>query len=277
MDVAALASLLRGKRWVALTGAGISTESGIPDYRGPQTRQKPRQPIQHRAYVKDAGVRARYWARSVLGWPRFRGFQPNAGHRALCALQQAGWVRGVITQNVDRLHQKAGANGVLELHGSLYQVRCLSCGAAEDRDALQERLLRENPFAQRWPYQLAPDGDADIPEEAIGRFVVPDCEACGGVIKPDVVFFGDNVPPDRVEEAFAAVEQAEALVVIGSSLAIWSGYRFALRASERRLPIAILNLGETRADPLATLRVDAPAGETLAQLAGALGAGPTGA
>jgi len=267
MDVEALAALLQDKRWLALTGAGISTESGIPDYRGPQTRTKLRNPIQHRAFLADPRVRARYWSRSVLGWPRFRAFQPNPGHQALAALQRAGRVTGVLTQNVDRLHQKAGAEEVLELHGSLYQVRCLGCGAEDDRDALQLRLLEQNPAAQRWPYQLAPDGDADIPEEAIERFVVPDCEVCGGVLKPDVVFFGDNVPLPRVEAAFAAVEQAQALVVIGSSLAIWSGYRFALRASERKLPVAILNLGETRADHLAALCVDAPAGTALPRLA----------
>lgn len=274
MDVATLAGFLQGRRCLALTGAGISTESGIPDYRGPETRLKPRTPIQHRAFVTNPLVRARYWARSALGWPRFRGFSPNPAHAALAALERAQVVSHTLTQNVDRLHQKAGSARVIELHGSLYEVRCLECGALETRDALQERLLHLNPAAARWPYQLAPDGDADIPEEALAEFAVPACLCCEGVLKPDVVFFGDNVPPPRVEAAFAAVEAAEVLLVVGSSLTVWSGYRFVTRAHARGIPVLIVNLGETRADPLADVRVDAPAGEILPRLAQALGATP---
>lgn len=272
MDVATLAKTLEGKRCLALTGAGISTESGIPDYRGPQTRSKPRNPIQHRAFVTHPATRARYWARSALGWPRFRSFAPNVAHQALAALERAGVVTLTLTQNVDRLHQKAGAARVIELHGSLYEVRCLGCGGVETRDALQERLLHLNPAAARWPFELAPDGDADIPDAALAEFTVPPCLYCEGVLKPDVVFFGDNVPPARVESAFAAVDDAEALLVVGSSLTVWSGYRFVTRAHARGIPVLIVNLGETRADPLAHVRVDARAGEVLPQLARALGA-----
>ncbi len=159
---------------------------------------------------------------------------------------------------------------MIELHGTLYDVRCLDCGAIEARDRLQERLLASNPLASEWPYLLAPDGDADIPDEVIGQFVVPPCEACAGTLKPDVVFFGDNVPPDRVAEAFSWIDRAEALVVIGSSLAVWSGYRFVVRADERKIPIAIVNLGETRGDPHATLRIDARASDVLCPLVPAL-------
>ncbi len=258
-----LAEWLFQGRALALTGAGISTESGIPDYRGPTTRHRPRKPIQHRAFVTDPDARARYWARSALGWPRFRGFEPNEAHRALAQLELRGAVTAVLTQNVDRLHTKAGSQRVLELHGSLYLVRCLTCGSTESRDALQERLLGANPGAAAWTYSLAPDGDADIPPEALEGFTVPACARCGGVLKPDVVFFGDNVPKARVDEAFALLEQAERLLVVGSSLTVWSGYRFVKRAHEAGKPVAIVNLGETRGDPLAELRLDAAAGEVL--------------
>ncbi len=263
-DVSDLFEVLRGRRVCVLTGAGISTESGIPDYRGPQTKATPRNPIQHRAFVESPVTRARYWARSALGWPRFRAFEPNAAHHAL-----AKWgpsLGGLITQNVDRLHQKAGSREVIELHGALFEARCLQCGQLETRDALQARILLENPEAQTWASSLAPDGDADIPEAAIAGFQVPACLQCRGVLKPDVVFFGDNVPAARVEEAFAVLRRAEALLVIGSSLTVYSGYRFVLKASEQKLPIALLNLGESRGDAQATVRVDAKAGEVLPAL-----------
>lgn len=270
----ALAELLRGRRVAALTGAGISTESGIPDYRGPQTGLRPRRPVQHREFVGDPLLRARYWARSALGWPRFRAFAPNPAHLALAALERRGVVRAVVTQNVDRLHQKAGSRQVLELHGALALVRCLACGAQEDRDALQERLLALNPGAATWRSELAPDGDADLPEEALRAFQVPPCLACGaGTLKPDVVFFGDNVPRERVEAAFAMVDAAEALLVVGSSLAVFSGYRFVLRAAQRGLPVAIVNLGETRGDGHAALKLDVRAGEVLPALARVLARG----
>ena len=265
-----LARLLAGRRVCALTGAGISTDSGIPDYRGPLTRAIARSPVQHRAFVTDPATRARYWARSAIGWPRFRAFEPNASHHAFAALERAGRLAGLITQNVDRLHHKAGSRDVIELHGALHEVRCLGCGATEARDALQARLLALNPGADAAAHALAPDGDAEV-DPAAG-FVVPGCERCGGVLKPDVVFFGDNVPKPRVEAAFARLDAADALLVAGSSLTVYSGYRFVLRAAARGIPVAIVNLGESRGDAHATVRVDAPAAEVLTGLAGALGA-----
>lgn len=265
-DLDALADLLRGRRIAALTGAGVSTASGIPDYRGPVTRMKARNPIQHRAFVTDPATRARYWARSVRGWPRFRAFAPNAAHEALAALERRGALTGLITQNVDRLHARAGSRDVIELHGALHEARCLDCGAIEDRDALQARLLALNPDALSWTAAIAPDGDVDLPEEAVRAFRVAGCARCGGVLKPDVVFFGDNVPRPRVEEAFARVDAADALLVVGSSLAVYSGYRFVLRAEARGIPVAIVNLGETRGDPHATARVDDAAERALPAL-----------
>lgn len=257
---------LQGRRVFVLTGAGISTESGIPDYRGPETKHRVRRPVQHRDFVNQPSARARYWARSALGWPRFRAFEPNPSHAALAALEARGVIGALVTQNVDRLHTKAGSRRVLELHGTLYQVRCLTCGSSESRDGLQTRLLAANPAAASWSYELAPDGDAEIPPEALESFVVPACLKCGGVVKPDVVFFGDNVPPPRVAEAFAQLHACDAMLVVGSSLHVWSGYRFVLAAAERAMPIAIVNLGETRGDAHATFRLDARAGDVLPKL-----------
>ena len=270
-DAADLARLLDGRRVCALTGAGISTDSGIPDYRGPLTRAQVRHPIQHLAFVTDPATRVRYWARSVLGWPRFRAFEPNPAHHAFTALERAGRLTGLLTQNVDRLHRKAGSRDVIELHGALHEARCLACGVSEDRDALQGRLLALNPDADGRAHSLAPDGDADLDPAATAGFRVAGCVACGGVLKPDVVFFGDNVPKPRVAEAFARLDAADALLVAGSSLTVFSGYRFVLRAVARGIPVAIVNLGESRGDEHATVRVDAPAGEVLPRLAAALG------
>jgi NAD+-dependent protein deacetylase sirtuin 4 len=271
----ALARLFeRAGRVAVLTGAGCSTESGIPDYRGPLTRLKARNPVQHRAFVSDGPARSRYWARSMLGWPRFRGSQPNAGHRALSCLERAGWLSGLVTQNVDRLHMKAGTQSVVELHGALAAVRCLGCAAVSDRDALQVRLSAVNPGFEPHRYELAPDGDAELPDDVVATFRVPACEACGGVLKPDVVFFGDSVPRARVEAAFEAVDAAGALLVVGSSLAVFSGYRFVLRAVEGRKPVALVNLGESRADGHAAVRIDARAGDVLPRLCELLGVGP---
>ncbi len=258
----ALVELLRGKRVCVLTGAGISTESGIPDYRGPTAPPRRRPPIQHRDFLEQPGTRARYWARSMLGWPRFRDFAPNAAHLALAKWSSA---TGLITQNVDRLHQKAGHGELVELHGALAEVRCLSCPTRIDRDELQKTLVSGNPSALAWSYTLFADGDADLPDEVVQDFVVPPC-ACGGVLKPDVVFFGDSVPRPRVETAFALLDAADALLVVGSSLTVFSGYRFVLRAKEQRQPIAVLNLGPTRADGDASVKLEARAGELLPQL-----------
>lgn len=265
-----LVDLLRGRRLAVLTGAGCSTESGIPDYRGEGTRRRARNPIQYRAFVTDAAVRARYWARSTLGWPRFAKARPNPGHYALARLEQAGLLVGLITQNVDRLHHRAGSRRVLELHGSLATVRCLTCGHAIDRDAFQQWLLELNPGWSAHAAELAPDGDADLPDELTTRFRVPDCPRCGGILKPDVVFFGENVPRERVEAARRIVAAADVLLVAGSSLAVYSGYRFVLEAARQRKPIALVNLGPTRGDALATLRLEGRTGEVLPRLAAAL-------
>jgi NAD-dependent SIR2 family protein deacetylase len=269
-DLDALIALLRGRRVVALTGAGCSTESGIPDYRGPDTPPRSRPPIQHREFVDGADARRRYWARSVLGWPRLAAARPNRGHEALAVLERTGAVAGLITQNVDGLHHGAGSRDVVELHGALRRVRCLACGHMTSRDDLQRRLLAANPGWLEHGGAVAPDGDADLADGDVRDFAVVACEACDGVLMPDVVFFGGSVPRLTLDAAWATFDRAEVLLVIGSSLAVFSGYRFVRRAAERDVPVAILNRGPTRGDPHATLRVDARAGEALSALARAL-------
>lgn len=264
-----LLALLRGRRLSLLTGAGVSTESGIPDYRGPETRRRARNPIRFADYMKSDALRARYWARSMIGWERFSQAEPNDAHRALARLERAGVASGPITQNVDRLHQRAGSRDVLELHGALAEVRCLDCGLVEPRAELQHRLVVLNPLFHGRPAELAPDGDAEL-EVALEGFAIPRCLRCDGTLKPNVVFFGENVARAIVEQAYARVEASEALLVIGSSLAVFSGYRFVRRAEERGIPVAIVNLGPTRGDPHATLRVDARAGELVPWLVDAL-------
>jgi NAD+-dependent protein deacetylase sirtuin 4 len=267
-DRARLFELCAGRRIVALVGAGLSTDSGIPDYRG--AGRAPRTPIQHREFCRSERARARYWARSVIGWAHLGSAVPNDGHRALARLEHAGCVRGVITQNVDGLHHQAGSVRVVELHGALRRVRCLACGNLESRTALQERMRALNAGFDLQPVTLAPDGDADLADERLASFVTPSCVACDGVLKPDVVFFGDNVPPDVLAQAWALFEEAEVLLVLGSSLAVWSGFRFVKKAAERGMPVAIVNLGPTRGDPLATVRLDEPLGTLLPALAAAL-------
>ena len=271
-DLGGLAGLMVGRRVVVLTGAGCSTESGIPDYRGAGRPPRPRGPIQHDAYLRKPEVRQRYWARATLGWARFSGAEPNPAHRALVALERAGMVTGLITQNVDRLHQQAGSHRVIELHGALADVICLGCGSFEARAALQARLLAANPGWLARAAVLAPDGDADLPDEDVATFRVPACLDCGGVLKPDVVFFGGNVARPILEAAWALIDEAQVLLVVGSSLAVYSGYRFVLRARDRGMGICLLNLGPTRADGLATARVARRAGEALTRLAALMGA-----
>ena len=266
-----LSLLLRGKRLVALTGAGCSTDSGIPDYRGPQTRHKARNPTRYQDYIKTPALRSRYWMRSSLGWPRLRAAEPNVGHRALAALEERAALCGVITQNVDGLHQRAGSRRVIELHGALSEVICLGCGEIESRDGFQRRLLGLNPWmpSAAPSAESAPDGDVELELEREVR--VPQCRRCHeGVIKPHVVFFGENVPKPRVERAFELLEEAEALLVLGSSLAVYSGLRFVRRAHERGVPVAIVTHGETRGDELATIKVDAPLKIALPHLVEAL-------
>ncbi|MEJ2215474.1 MAG: NAD-dependent protein deacetylase [Gemmatimonadota bacterium] len=271
----ALVDLLRRRRVVVLAGAGCSTESGIPDYRGPNGSLRKRTPIQYGAFVRLPEARLRYWARSAIGWQRFSTARPNRAHEALARLEDGGVVRGVITQNVDGLHQAAGSRRVVELHGSLAFVRCLQCGRRGSRAGLQERLLALNgDWFDRLTRQsaeqavrAAPDGDAELPGDALEGFRVPVCDACGGLLKPDVVFFGENVPAPTVDAAWRLFDEADVLLVVGSSLTVYSGRRFIYRAEKRGVPIGIVNVGPTRADALATAKVEARAGVVLPQLA----------
>ncbi len=264
-EVDALADALRGRRWVALTGAGLSTDSGIPDYRGPDSR--PTNPIAYRDFVGRDDARRRYWFRSMMGFRSFGAAYPNAGHQALAALGVP-----VVTQNVDHLHTEAGSRRVVDLHGLINRVVCLDCGDVTSRATLQSRLERANPDVTgsipAGSAELRPDGDADLADPA--DFAVPPCEVCGGVLKPDVVFFGENVPRERVDEAFALVDDADALMVAGSSLTVMSGLRFARRVAAQAKPLLIVNHGPTRADDLAAVRVDAGTSPTLAALAARL-------
>lgn len=269
-----LAGLMTGRRTVVVTGAGCSTESGIPDYRGPETRRRARNPMQYREFMRSPGARIRYWARSTVGWSRVAAAEPNGGHRALAALERAGRVEGVITQNVDRLHHEAGSQNVVELHGTLHRVRCMACGALTSRASMQRRLLGLNPDIQDAQAAFAPDGDADIADRYVRAFRVPECRRCGGTLKPDVVFFGESVPKGLVDQAWALFESADLLLVIGSSLAVFSGFRFVLRAQKEGVPVAILNLGPTRGDDRATLKVEGRTGDLLPRLAETLGAAP---
>lgn len=271
-ELARLVELLRGRAVVALTGAGCSTESGIPDYRGSSRPPRKRPPIQHHDFVTRAEVRRRYWARSLLGWPRFSAATPNPGHLALAQLERAGVVAGVITQNVDGLHQAAGSQRVVELHGALGRVRCLRCAAHMARHTLQQDLLEVNPgfLPRAAEVAPAPDGDAELPDELVADFRVVPCATCGGELMPDVVFFGGTVPRPVLDDAWQLFDRGQVLLVLGSSLTVFSGYRFVRRAAEREVPVAIVNQGPTRGDPHAAVRLEAPLGEALPHLSRAL-------
>lgn len=264
------AALLHGAHVVALTGAGVSTESGIPDYRSPEAAVRPRRPIQGPEFVKSASLRQRYWARAMAGWERFRLAEPGPAHHALAGLERAGVLTGLVTQNVDRLHARAGSERVVELHGALAEVVCLSCGAMCGRDALQIRMRADNPDWIDGPTPMAPDGDAELPDDLVARFVPPACASCGGPMKPNVVFFGHNVAKEVVERAFALVDEADALLVAGTSLAVFSGYRFLRRARERGIPIVIVNRGPVRGEESAALKLEGGAGAILSELASRL-------
>ncbi len=250
-------------RLFVLTGAGCSTESGIPDYRNAEGGWKHAAPVRFDSFMSDPRTRQRYWARSLVGWARFRRARPNDAHRALTRLQRRGRIERLVTQNVDRLHQTAGAEDVIDLHGRLDQVCCMSCDRLVTREDLQLELLRRNPAWAGLDARDAPDGDADLEGRDFCAFDVPHCPACGGVLKPHVVFFGESVPPDRVEAAMQALERADAMLVVGSSLMVYSGYRFAQAAARAGKPIAAVNLGRTRADELLCLKVEQPCGAAL--------------
>jgi NAD-dependent SIR2 family protein deacetylase len=256
--VTSLGSWLRERRHLfVLTGAGCSTASGIPDYRSSDGSWKRRPPVTYQAFVGDASTRQRYWARSAVGWPRVAAARPNAAHVAITELQNRNLVSILLTQNVDGLHERAGSRGVVDLHGRIDTVRCLDCGRPEPRDQLQVRLLDANPDWHAVSAATAPDGDADIDNVDVSTFAVPACIHCSGMMKPDVVFFGESVPRERVERAFDALHRSDGVLVVGSSLMVYSGFRFARVAHERGLPIAILTRGSTRADSLADIKLEA--------------------
>ena len=265
-DLAELARLMGRGGVVVLSGAGISTESGIPDYRGPSGAERRYTPMTYQAFLRDPVARRRYWARSHVGWQHFAQAEPNDGHRAVAALERLGLITGTITQNVDGLHQAAGSLEVTDLHGRLDRVICLDCRVTSPRDDLNLRLSRANTSWQATVTAVNPDGDADLADEDLDGFTVVDCAACGGLLKPDVVYFGENVPVDRVAASIERVDAASALVVLGSSLTVFSGRRFVVRAARNGIPVAIVNDGPTRCDDLATLRINDRLGLTLRQL-----------
>jgi NAD-dependent SIR2 family protein deacetylase len=256
-----------------LTGAGVSTASGIPEYRDRDGNWKHPRPVQYADFLKREQVRRRYWARSFVGWRRMSRAAPNDAHAALAGLERAGFVGTTITQNVDGLHQRAGSERVIDLHGRLDTVRCLDCRDTLARDDWQHRLLDRNPGWRGHVTRINPDGDAELADGDYAGFSVPACETCGGIMKPDVVFFGESVPPARVAAARAAVDEAGALVVVGSSLMVFSGLRFARHAEAAGKPIAIVNQGRTRADDLAAVKIEADCGELLARTLDVLSAG----
>jgi NAD-dependent SIR2 family protein deacetylase len=265
-----LVELLRGGNVTVLSGAGLSTESGIPDYRGLDGKRRVT-PMTYGEFVASTANRQRYWARSFAGWRRFAGAGPNDGHRAVAALQRLGLIRAIITQNVDGLHQLAGARDVLELHGSLHLVRCLNCGGTTDRTELDRRLAEANPHFKSITGQIRPDGDGVLADESVAGFHPPRCLVCqSDLVKPDVVFFGESVPKTLVEQCFSQVEASSGLVVLGSSLRVMSGYRFVRRAAADGIPVAIVTHGASRSDE-ATIRLDAPLGVTLSRIVQDLG------
>lgn len=259
--------VLQDRRVCVLTGAGVSTDSGIPDYRGPDS--PPRTPMTYQQFIGDTSFRRHYWARNHLGWRHMDAARPNTGHRVLARLEQSGRVHGIITQNVDLLHTKAGSRRVIDLHGSYAQVRCLSCQTLVSRATLAERLERANPgfaetVAAATGVEIAPDADAVV--SSTEHFHMVDCDRCGGILKPDIVYFGESVPKPRVVAAFDLVESADALLVVGSSLTVMSGLRFVRHASKRGIPIVIVNRGATRGDEFASLKLETGCSETLTEL-----------
>lgn len=271
MEAPELVATLAGRRVAVVTGAGMSTDSGIPDYRGPDS--PPSNPMTIGQFRSDPVFRQRYWARNHVGWRHMDDTVPNAGHRALAQLEHDGVLTGVITQNVDLLHTKAGSRTVIDLHGTYRRVVCLNCGHTMTREALADELEALNPgFAERAEQvggiAVAPDADAVITDTSSFRYL--DCPRCGGMLKPDIVYFGESVPKERVGQAFSLVDASDALLVAGSSLTVFSGYRFVRHAAAAGMPIAIINRGPTRGDALATVKVEGGCSELLTLLAGEL-------
>jgi len=253
-------------RFFVLTGAGCSTGSGIPDYRDGAGAWKREPPMTFATFMSSEAARQRYWARSLIGWEKISAAKPNAAHKTLAALEAQGRIPVLVTQNVDGLHQAAGSVNVVDLHGRIDALRCMGCGASFSRAAFQVELARLNPDFAALEAARAPDGDADLEGVDVSRFRIPPCPACGGVQKPDVVFFGESVPRERVDAAYAAVRAADAILVVGSSLMVWSGFRFIDEAARLKKPCAAINLGRTRADHLLTLKVEAECAEALGAL-----------
>ncbi|XP_053172189.1 NAD-dependent protein lipoamidase sirtuin-4, mitochondrial [Scomber japonicus] len=259
----------RSRRLFVITGAGLSTESGIPDYRSEGVglyARTDRRPMQHAEFIRSAKSRQRYWARNFVGWPQFSSHQPNCAHKVLQRWEDSGRLHWLVTQNVDALHSKAGQKRLTELHGCTHRVMCLGCGGISAREELQRRFEALNPGWRAQAGAVAPDGDVFIEDEQVLHFRVPSCQDCGGILKPDVTFFGDTVKKTTVHFVHDRLAESDAVLVVGSSLQVYSGYRFLLAASERKIPVAILNIGTTRADHLAELKVIGRCGEVLSLL-----------
>ena len=272
--LADIGRLLAERDVAVLTGAGLSTESGIPDYRGVTGSLRRHTPMTYQDFVASAAGRQRYWARSYLGWRTIIGAQPNTGHYAVAALESSGYVSGVITQNVDGLHRAAGSPDAIELHGGLDRVTCLTCGVFSTREELDLRLHASNPgFRERVASgRINPDGDVELDDTMVAGFRIASCLACGtGILKPDVVFFGENVPKPRVQQCYELIDRSRGLLVLGSSLTVMSGLRFVRYAAKAYKPVAIINQGETRGDAQAAVRADLPLGPALRELARGLG------
>ncbi|MBI2732789.1 MAG: NAD-dependent protein deacetylase [Aquabacterium sp.] len=272
-DIERLAVLFERGPLAVITGAGLSTASGIPAYRDRHGDWRQRQPIQHQAFMASEVVRRRYWARSLVGWPVVSQAQPSNGHLALTRLWRASKLATLITQNVDGLHQKSGCDEVIELHGGIHGVRCMACAQTYARSLVQQWLEHHNPAFEPGAAEStrsAPDGDADLEDACYADFQVPACPACTGILKPDVVFFGDNVPKERVTRAMGSVEQASGLLVVGSSLTVYSGYRFADLAHRLGKPLIAINQGVTRADPILNIKIEEDCNQALVQLCEAL-------
>ena len=277
-DAHALAALIGAGGALVLSGAGLSTDSGIPDYRGPSSRRRRHAPMTYDAFVTDPAARHRYWARSHVGWPQIRAARPNSGHHVVATLERAGLLHGVITKNVDGLHQAAGTRDVVELHGALDRVVCLGCDATASRSEVEQRLLALNTrfdAAVGAATEVKPDGDAELPERVLDTFAMIDCPHCDGPLKPDVVFFGESVPRPRVAHCLDLVAGARSLVVLGSSLTVMSGLRFVHAATRAGLPVAVVTSGPSRADAAADVRLLTPLGDVLPAVTRLLGLADT--
>lgn len=263
--------VIRHQPLFVLTGAGCSTASGIPDYRDREGRWKHSQPVLFQDFMKNPMVRQRYWARSMAGWPAFSQARPNGVHQALTSLEETGFIHQLVTQNVDGLHRQAGSRRVIDLHGRLDSVVCMDCGQRSRRSDFQQRLHALNPQIPQAASRPAPDGDAHLEPEAADNFIIPSCPGCEGILKPTVVFFGEAVPKDRVTLSMGRLRESGGMLVVGSSLMVFSGYRYCRAAAEWKIPIAVVNLGKTRADPLVQLKLHADCGKVLQALSESLG------